>query len=524
MRKAEKRPGWQMLLYCLLVAVCFLTICSKSSFLYPLNNGSDTQCFFTVGKGMMHGMVPYRDLVEQKGPLLYFLYGLAALVSERSFFGVYLLEILSYTAFLYCSYQIFALFFPSKMAKFYYIAAPLMAMVSFTSPSFFHGGEVEELTLPLMALTLYFLLRYCRELYPAAMPLSWLFLAGVCAGCVLWMKFTLLGFWIGFMAVVFIGLLFSRQPARALGSCLMFLGGMAVTALPWLAYFGREGALKDLFHVYFYNNIFAYAEELSMGERLTSILESLARMAYRTPWLFGAAVIAVAGVLILRRLHQNWLGAVAPLVCALGLAAGLYWGGRRYTYYFFIFAGFTVLAAVVITHLIVAVGSRWFHPRSALPGRRLMALSAVLAVVLSGVSYFFCENTYLLGTPKAQCVQYRFASIINEQENATLLSYNFLDFGFYYAADILPVSRYFCLLNIDDAKLPEMRAELNRIVRERGVDFVIVMLSPEQDAAQLYLPELTRNYELAAQQVETTDNRIQLKFALFRAKDLAPAP
>ena len=103
MHKTERRVQIGMLLYCLFVSFCFLTICTKSSFLYPLNNGSDIQCFFTVGKGMMHGLVPYRDLVEQKGPLLYFLYGLASLVSSRSFFGVYLLEILSYTFFLFYS-------------------------------------------------------------------------------------------------------------------------------------------------------------------------------------------------------------------------------------------------------------------------------------------------------------------------------------------------------------------------------------------------------------------------------------
>lgn len=113
----------------------------KELFLYPLNNGSDIQCFFTVGKGMMHGLVPYRDLVEQKGPLLYFLYGLASLVSSRSFFGVYLLEILSYTFFLFYSYKIVTLFFQPAVSNYFYIAAPLMALVSFVSPSFFTAGR-----------------------------------------------------------------------------------------------------------------------------------------------------------------------------------------------------------------------------------------------------------------------------------------------------------------------------------------------------------------------------------------------
>ena len=222
MHKTERRVQIGMLLYCLFVSFCFLTICTKSSFLYPLNNGSDIQCFFTVGKGMMHGLVPYRDLVEQKGPLLYF-YGLASLVSSRSFFGVYLLEILSYTFFLFYSYKIVTLFFQPAVSNYFYIAAPLMALVSFVSPSFFHGGETEEYILPLLAFTLYILLRYCREEYPKPMPLSWLVLTGVCAGCVLWMKFSLLGFWFGFMAVVAFALLFTQGLGRAVIFITIFL-------------------------------------------------------------------------------------------------------------------------------------------------------------------------------------------------------------------------------------------------------------------------------------------------------------
>ena len=66
-----------------------------------MNTSVDPNCFMTVGKGMMHGVVPYRDLLKQKGPVLYFVYGLAALVSPHSFFSVYLLELIADTIALY---------------------------------------------------------------------------------------------------------------------------------------------------------------------------------------------------------------------------------------------------------------------------------------------------------------------------------------------------------------------------------------------------------------------------------------
>lgn len=83
----------RQLFFITIVAVVAITICSKSSPLYPLNDWVDANCFMTVGKSMIHGLVPYRDLIEQKGPLLYMIHAVAALISETSFLGVYFIEI-----------------------------------------------------------------------------------------------------------------------------------------------------------------------------------------------------------------------------------------------------------------------------------------------------------------------------------------------------------------------------------------------------------------------------------------------
>ena len=81
----------------LLVASIFtLLICSKNSPLYPYNDWVDGNAFFTMGKGMFNGKVPYKDLFEQKGPLLYLIYGIGYLISHDTFLGVYLLEVISY--------------------------------------------------------------------------------------------------------------------------------------------------------------------------------------------------------------------------------------------------------------------------------------------------------------------------------------------------------------------------------------------------------------------------------------------
>ena len=80
-------------LWCLLCAAAALAVCSRSSPLYPTNDWGDANIYFTIGRGMLEGLVPYRDLLDHKGPLLYFLHAAAALVSDSSFFGVWLWEV-----------------------------------------------------------------------------------------------------------------------------------------------------------------------------------------------------------------------------------------------------------------------------------------------------------------------------------------------------------------------------------------------------------------------------------------------
>ena len=104
------RTGIWRLIGCIIISIICISLFSKSSPLYPINDWVDAQCFFTVGKAMMKGMVPYRDLMEQKGPLLYLIYGIASLISYNSFLGVYLIEIVAFVIYLYFIIKIWALF------------------------------------------------------------------------------------------------------------------------------------------------------------------------------------------------------------------------------------------------------------------------------------------------------------------------------------------------------------------------------------------------------------------------------
>ena len=150
-KSTARRRDFLVFLYCLLAAFVVLTICTKSSFLYPFNDWVDANCFFTVGKSMAEGKVLYRDIYEQKGILLYVLHALAYRISADTFFGVYLLEVLAGALFLFFAYKTVRLY--ARRGILFWL--PWLGALIYTSNSFCHGDSAEELCMPiLMAIAL----------------------------------------------------------------------------------------------------------------------------------------------------------------------------------------------------------------------------------------------------------------------------------------------------------------------------------------------------------------------------------
>ena len=109
---ADKRQWLCPALFCLIAAALLLAICSMCSFLYPLNPWVDVNCFVTVGQGILEGKLPYRDLMEQKGPLLYVLHALAVAIAPGRYWGIWLMETLLLAGALFVLWRTLRLYMP----------------------------------------------------------------------------------------------------------------------------------------------------------------------------------------------------------------------------------------------------------------------------------------------------------------------------------------------------------------------------------------------------------------------------
>ncbi len=467
------REEWR-LLFC--VALVSVSVCSLSSPLYPFNDWVDANCFFTVGKSMLYGIVPYRDLYEQKGPLLYALYALCYPISHRTFLGGWLLEVAAAWAFLSLAWKSHLLLTGERDPIFLFLTAALV----YTVPAFLKGGSAEELSLPLLMVSFYYGLRcIClnRELTGREA-----FLVGLSSGAVLWIKYSMLGFYLGFILVPAYRMLWKGRAMRLIQLLGLIVLGVAAASLPVLIYFACNHALSFLWEAYFYNNLFVYGKASSLMNTARGLASGLASML-----TFNDATILLLLVSINTLWREKNRALAIHVFLCFAFAFGLiYAGGINLKYYSEILCVFIPLG---VTQLLKLCHSSQMMTRNG-EGEIIDAdcrgkekgrlpviqrpgfgrISRILIPILFTLSLFGSENSYMLFHKRSEMPQFIFAETLKEEKDATLFNYGALDIGLFTTADILPSTRYFCMLNLPSE---EMVTEMEHYMRDGVTKYIV---------------------------------------------------
>lgn len=497
--------------YLLLAAFVLLMLATRSSFLYPYNDWNDANSYFSVGKALFNGKMPYRDVFDQKGMYLYFFYGLAYLVSHTTFAGVFVMEVILAFFDLVGIFHILLLYVKKKTALF---LSPLVLAVIISSKSFYWGGSAEEMCFPFLVWGLYLSLSYFKNDYPGkAMSFKKILAAGIMAGVIANIKFTVLGFFFAWMMCIAFSFLVRKDFPKAVKGCLVFLGGMAVPFLPWIIYFGVQKGLYEWYWGYVYINVFVYSNLNGEGPGIFERIYTLSKLLY---WIIRDNLVYFAflipGVIwFLLGKERKWLERFHLLALCFFLFLGIYIGGGTLPYYALPLAVFTVLGFALL-----GKGSEWIleRGRKALAGwsRKINtafpAVGELLVSILLGAGIIWCcsMNISFMQVEKESHFLSKFKEIVEEAENPTLLNIGCLDAGLYTVCDIVPTCRWFQTqtLAIDD-----VLKEQERYIVEGQTDFVI--------ARDDYPEAIWENYELAAEESWYQDGR-EFIYYLFRSR------
>lgn len=134
-----------------LCAVSVLFLLLFSPYTTPLNDyfGYDTALWHVIGRGITQGFVPYRDLFEHKGPLLFFIYAFSWLF-ENQRLAMFFLQCVFFAVTVCYMYKLCRLFTAQIKA----LAGVMFFLLLFCG-TISEGAMSEELSLPFLVITLY---------------------------------------------------------------------------------------------------------------------------------------------------------------------------------------------------------------------------------------------------------------------------------------------------------------------------------------------------------------------------------
>lgn len=466
-------------LYCILISITFLLICTKSSPLYRINDWYDAQCFFTVGKSMINGKIPYLDLFEQKGPLLFLLYGIASLISNNSFIGVFVLEVISYSVFLYYVSKIIEIYLDKKYS---YILIPIIALLMLPTKCFTHGGSCEEFCFPVLAILIY---KYIKYLKNKDISNKDTIIVGILSGMLLWMKYTLLGFSIGFCITVLIKSLINKNYKNLISKVGYFVLGITITTIPWLIYFGlHKNGIKSLIDVYFLFNINSYANNYTLLQKLINCFNTIKGVIFRYYQYLILIIIPMVLSIKTKTFFKETKNNIYLLISTILLLITIFIGGTNFRYYSLPIQPFMIFGLIFIATIIkdkrinniILNNTKYIVP--------------IIIIVCLFISYYRSPNTKYISKNKLYYAQYTFLDSI--KPNSSILNYGFLDGGFYFTTKTYPNQYYFQRNNIIYELFPNNTDEQKRYIKEKQTDYVII----NNELAEDELKILKENYNL----------------------------
>lgn len=506
----------------LVFSFALLFFATASSPFYGINPWADSNAFFTVGKSMANGVTIYKDLFEQKGPLLYVVHALSYLISNTSFTGVYVFEALAMFVSMLFAYKTAELFV-SRPASF--ASAVLFAVSAVNSNCFYLGDSAEEFSLPFIMILLYSTVVYFRDTDSGSGKPMLFFINGLFAGCVLMIKFIVVGYWFGFMAAASLHMLIVKKDVKtAFKNAFIFIGGMALPLIVFSVYFMAKGGLGEFFSTYFGFNLFSYSsEKKSIFKTVIRFFGSYFRSLLKNTGMFLLSTFGCVCTVLLKPFgEKDRITKFSLVIVYVSAVFFTYIGGISLLYYYFSFSSFSIFAFIFAAGL----AEKKFGAGKVGISSAALALAAAVAVTpLINIAFKTAPRT------KEETVQYKISQKINSRsENPTVLCYNGLDAGIYLFDNIVPEFVYFEKQNVNYKVYPENMDEQNRYINEHLADYVVCRLysgkTEEEYLKSLYKKNKTlkNDYELIYAQKDRIPHDaargscIELMFLVFELK------
>lgn len=422
-----------------------------------------------MGRALVTGKIPYRDLFEQKGPIVYFVTAFCCLFQNYNLM-MFFFETICLSWFFFFAYRICR----KRLNTFYSLVGVLiLATAIFTSWCRMRSAAaVEEFVLPIYA---YFLLCWLEFIIEKRQwNLIRTLCLGLCFGILFWVKYTLLYFIVAPMAIWLILNLRQRRYHTVIKNLLLMLAGFTIITIPIMIFYAAHHALYDLFHVYIGVNLTAYNTLPQISYLLASLsnfrtyIDSLA-CNFGIFFTIGALILFLIIWGTIRFTIHHWHEKTGWLILiAFGVNMTLLVIFFKAVYYYGQLFPYAIFGVIDVLEMV----------SNKLTLQRFQK-SIYFAVTI--ICLLVCYPVFFAFHEWGRSIPLQIASTIHAYENetntkATLFCYKIGDFGFYNTVGVIPEQYYFANNYLSEQRFPEMYDSFRNTIATQSCDFVVTEL------------------------------------------------
>lgn len=393
----------------------------------------DSSVFYTMGRAMADGKVPYRDLFDHKGWYVYFFNCLGALISPNNTIGLFVIECLFMLVNVYLIYLIVMLINDDLLRINMTISFTLFFFFNFIT--YQHGNLVETYGVTFQLISVYFVVKYYFS-HETEHPPVYMLIHGACVAVMLGLRANLAAMW-GPIAVLILWKLFANRKFKNAGAnILLGMLGLILGFIPMLLYGACTHSLKDMFQQSILFNL-AYAD--GGKHRFLSLFTSL-----KTAWVVYLAMISL-GLVIFSRCILNFK--VLYTACLLISLYSVALSGRNYGHYYEYLVPFLLPIIFAVSRIFSKVFSRKLQC-AVIPSILLVTLMVSYPSKLHSYSYAQMQRY-------AQSVN-EFSTLYKQKysNRKTVLAVN-NNAAIYNSFGVIPQEKYFYIPSISYSKFPE---------------------------------------------------------------------
>ena len=486
------------LLFILSGALMVIFFSASTSPLYPYYKGWDSSFFQVIGKEWNKGLIPYRDMFDQKGPAIFFVELLGFFITGNKY-GILLLQIISAIISIIFIYKTIRRSTSEKTA----IVGACIGIFFFSS-NYEFGNLVEEYINPFLIICFYFISVWIDEKTkdkPDHNPVHALFYGITFGLCVMSRATNAVSVCIAVLFIV-IYLFTCKAWLNLLKNSLAFIIGTLAIIVPFMIYF----ALKDCTYDFWYGTIlFNISYASNSHNNLLSFIKGFPRR------IGDYAIICAGCINIIRKRHFNGF-----MFIMIGLGTEfLLMNIMNYAHYSMI----TFPLLPIAMHELKKV-----YNSSTNYIRKLSILVTISTLLLASyrmgkeiITLSYCYKDYGFTPNEASLASYRqlydFASQVPEDERNSFVGYE-INSNIYLDLDISPACKFFAYQDWQAEFSDEFNKELNAEFEAKRPKWIF--FSGNKAAAIQNL--LNSNYEIYASEpvIYSTD---ESQLILYRLND-----